>query len=88
MAVTTSTEMKIKLNYDDGDTRIYTIPGVSPSFPSASIKAAVTNFNERAIDLDPNGRCAKVFKSKDGGSCSSVNSVTIITTEEEIIYGN
>ena len=85
MATTTTTEMQIKLNYDDGLTRTYKIPNVNYSYPSASIRSAVTAFNaEATVGGDTN----LVFVSKDNGNCTGVESVTIIQTTEELIYGN
>ena len=85
MATTTTTEMQIKLKYDDGLTRTYKIPNVNYSYPSASIRSAVAEFNSRAVTGDDTNL---VFVSKENGNCTGVESVTIIQTTEELIYGN
>lgn len=85
----TTTEMQIKLNYNDGLSRTYKIPNVNYSYPSASIRAAVANFNDHTDGGESgNSRNSNIFRSRENGRCTGVESVTIIETTEELIYGN
>lgn len=79
---TTTSEIQITLTYTDYTTRKYSMN--YNGYEIASIKSAVSSFNQKAADNT--SAVYKTFVSNNSAPVASINNVAIVTKGEEVIY--
>lgn len=82
--MSTTTELQLKLEFEDGSTRLYTIPTVESGLTDTMVISRVNALND---GTNPDSSAFKsTFVTEDGDHCVSITSASIITTTEEEIY--
>lgn len=83
--MSTTSEVKVKLQYTDGDSRTYRIGNVDTEETTiAQIKAQIAAFNSALQNTSSS--VYLTFVSDDGAHAAKISEAQLITTTEEEIY--
>lgn len=82
---TTTSEVKAKLFFEDGTSRIYTIPIADEDISGVKTRTKEIN-NQTGTGAQYNAPMKATFVSDTGSPMVKIGAVSVVTTTEDVIY--